>query len=299
MKEIHSIAKANASHTHAQSDITGLTSALSGKANSSHTHAQSDITNLTTTLAAKAPLASPTFTGTPKAPTPKDGTNSTQIATTAFVTSGLAKKQDYVIGAATTITSSDLTASRALVSNSNGKVAVSAVTATELGYLDGVTSNIQTQLNGKQAAISGTANAVMITDANGKPTVSSAITVTELNKLNGLTPTTTELNYMDGVTSAVQTQLNAKAGFPNYGSPTSILESDNSTYTPTANGYVLIIMTGAKDYFSGTIGGIPIILGNSESITTPQFVMIPVAKGTVINRYTGINAPDIYWLNAI
>ncbi len=40
-----------------------------------------------------------------------------------------------------------LTGSRALVSNSSGKVSVSAVTATELGYLDGVTANIQSQIN--------------------------------------------------------------------------------------------------------------------------------------------------------
>ena len=54
-----------------------------------------------------------------------------------------------ITGGATTITGSNLTASRALVSNASGKVAVSAVTSTELGYLDGVTSAIQTQLNGK------------------------------------------------------------------------------------------------------------------------------------------------------
>lgn len=41
--------------------------------------------NVQTQLNAKAPLASPTFTGTPKAPTATAGTNSTQIATTAFV----------------------------------------------------------------------------------------------------------------------------------------------------------------------------------------------------------------------
>lgn len=58
-------------------------------------------------------------------------------------------KQATVTGGASTITSSNLTASRALVSNGSGKVAVSAVTSTELGYLDGVTSNIQTQINGK------------------------------------------------------------------------------------------------------------------------------------------------------
>jgi hypothetical protein len=58
-------------------------------------------------------------------------------------------KQATVTGGASTITSSNLTANRALVSNGSGKVAVSAVTSTELGYLDGVTSNIQTQINAK------------------------------------------------------------------------------------------------------------------------------------------------------
>lgn len=40
-----------------------------------------------------------------------------------------------------------LIANRALVSDTSGNIAVSAVTSTELGYLDGVTSNIQTQFN--------------------------------------------------------------------------------------------------------------------------------------------------------
>ena len=41
-------------------------------------------------LAAKANIASPTFTGTPSAPTAAVGTNTTQIATTAFVLSAIA-----------------------------------------------------------------------------------------------------------------------------------------------------------------------------------------------------------------
>lgn len=52
-------------------------------------------------------------------------------------------------GAVSTIKDSNLTANRALISNASGKVDVSAVTSTELGYLDGVTSNIQTQLDTK------------------------------------------------------------------------------------------------------------------------------------------------------
>ena len=43
-----------------------------------------------TQLAAKANIASPTFTGTASAPTATSGTNTTQLATTEFVTSAVA-----------------------------------------------------------------------------------------------------------------------------------------------------------------------------------------------------------------
>ena len=69
------------------------------------------------------------------------------------VQTALTSKQDTVIGGASTITEDNLTASRALVSNSSGKVAVSTITSTELGYLDGVTSNVQTQLNKKLESV--------------------------------------------------------------------------------------------------------------------------------------------------
>jgi len=79
------------------------------------------------------------------------GLSNTELSRVNGVTSSiqtqLDNKQNTVNGAASTVTSSDLTASRALISNSSGKVAVSAVTSTELGYLDGVTSSIQTQIN--------------------------------------------------------------------------------------------------------------------------------------------------------
>jgi hypothetical protein len=51
------------------------------------------------------------------------------------------------------------------VSNSSGKVTVSDVTSTELGYLDGVTSNVQIQLNGKQPKI--TVNGIIQGDGAG------------------------------------------------------------------------------------------------------------------------------------
>jgi hypothetical protein len=51
---------------------------------------------------------------------------------------------------------SSLTVSRALVSSGTGVVTAATTTATELGYVSGVTSAIQTQLNGKPSSPTGT-----------------------------------------------------------------------------------------------------------------------------------------------
>lgn len=48
---------AASSHTHAQSDVTGLSTALSGKANSVHAHDPTDVTGLTSLLDGKANAA--------------------------------------------------------------------------------------------------------------------------------------------------------------------------------------------------------------------------------------------------
>ena len=75
---------------------------------------------------------------------------------TSAIQTQLNSKQATITGAATTIDTENLTVSRALVSDGSGKVAVSAVTSTEIGYLDGVTSAIQTQLNAKAPLASPT-----------------------------------------------------------------------------------------------------------------------------------------------
>ena len=68
---------------------------LAGKADGAATTAalatKADAAALTAALASKAPLASPGLTGSPTAPTPAIGDNSTKIATTAFV-----KAQNYL-----------------------------------------------------------------------------------------------------------------------------------------------------------------------------------------------------------
>ena len=65
------------------------------------------------------------------------------------VKTALSSKQDTIVGAASTIVEDNLAAGKVLVSDASGKVGVSDVTSTELSYLDGVMSDIQTQLNKK------------------------------------------------------------------------------------------------------------------------------------------------------
>lgn len=129
------------------------------------------------------------------------------------VQTALTSKQDTVVGGASTITADNLTANRALVSNSSGKVAVSSVTSTELGYLDGVTSNVQTQLNKKLEK-------APVTSVNNK-TGAVQLNATDVGALPGTTIIPTKTSQLDNdsgfitigdVPDAPVTSVNGKTG---------------------------------------------------------------------------------------
>ena len=84
-------------------------------------------------------------------------------------------------GAISTVTTANLTASRALISNASGKIDFSSVTSTELGYVSGVTSNIQTQLNAKQGAITVADTQVLFSDGANNPSGDAGLTYNKTN----------------------------------------------------------------------------------------------------------------------
>ncbi len=119
-----------------------------------------------------APLANPALTGVPTAPTAAANTNTTQIATTAYVQTEIA---DLIASAPGALDTLDELAA-ALGDDSNyaatittalglkaplagptftgtvvlpSTTSIGDVSATEIGYIDGVTSSVQTQINTK------------------------------------------------------------------------------------------------------------------------------------------------------
>ena len=135
-------------------------------------------------------------------------------------------------GAVSTVYKDDLTASRAIVSDGSGKIAVSDVTSTELGYLDGVSSSVQTQLTAgvtettalEARRVANIAGAVS-TITTGNLTASRALVSDASGKVAALASvTSTELGYLDA-TSSIQTQLDSK------GDTTDFQSNDFITYT--------------------------------------------------------------------
>lgn len=97
-----------------------------------------------------------------------DGTTGSKYITNSSLNIELENKQDKITGGATTIVTNDLTVNRALVSNANGKVAVSSTTSTELGYLSGARSNLQTQID-TITTEGGQPNVIEVVQENGIP----------------------------------------------------------------------------------------------------------------------------------
>ena len=81
----------------------GITGKPTSFTPASHSHPISQVTGLQTALDAKAPLASPALSGAPTAPTAAVGTNTTQLATTAFVAAAIGALIDAAPGAMDTL----------------------------------------------------------------------------------------------------------------------------------------------------------------------------------------------------
>jgi len=214
---------------------------------------------------------------------------------TSAIQTQIDSKQATITGGATSIISSDLTASRALTSNASGKVAVSTVTSTELGYVSGVTSAIQTQLDSKQPTITGSATTI---DTESL-TASRAVISNSSQKIAVSATTDTELGYLSGVTSAVQTQLDAKLV---KASNLSDLTSASTARTNLGLGTIATQNANNVSISGGTVTGLGDPSSSSEAATKNYVdnlvaglrtrAVARVASTTNVNISTGLENGD-------
>lgn len=146
---------------------------------------------------------------------------------------------ETLTGAVTSIIHDNLTKNRAVISNEDGKVAVSDVTSTELGYLSGAKSNIQEQLDNKANAYEYATNCI-----------------TEIPQDINLTLSDGTLTLKAGSKVYVP---NGSGVFDAYTVPSDLTNTPSAFSTSTNRMYVLSpnkllnpIDTGAEYVYSGT-----------------------------------------------
>lgn len=169
------------------------------------------------------------------------------------------------------------------------------VSATEVGYLDGVTSGIQSQIDAKAPSAG--------------PTFTGTVTLPSDTSIGNVSAT--EIGYLDGVTSALQTQLDAKLASSTASS--TYLSIANAANTYIANSIVdtkgdLIVASAADTVgrlAAGTDG--QFLKANSSTASGLQWADIPTINnlddvgdvtitGNATNQYLQYNGSA--WVNA-
>ena len=147
------------------------------------------------------------------------------------------------------------------------------ITPTELSYISGTTSNIQTQLNNKLNTTGGT--------------ISGNLTLTGNLIANSITITPTELSYISGTTSSLQNQLNNKlntTGGTISGNLTLTgnLIANSITITPTELSYLSGVSSNIQTQLNNRV--LSSALGYTKSGTTLTY-----DANTILNLTSGTN----------
>jgi len=211
-----------------------------------------------------------------------------------------------------------LTASRILASNGSGIVSIldtaTYPSLTELSYVKGVASAIQTQLNNRlSVTLSSPTNGDVITyngaawvnspSGTGVPTGGTTAqilrkasntpydtewhtllaadltdvssTAAELNKLSGVTTTATQFNFLNTLSADVQAQLAAKVG-------TSLTQ--NYMFVGDASNVVSTLAPGTNGYVLTSVSGVPTWVSPGVGGTVTS---VAASGGTTGMSFTG------------
>ena len=191
-----------------------------------------------------------------------------------------------------------ITASRAVASDANGQLVASATTATEQGYVSGVTSSIQTQLNGKEPTVTKG----NLTDAGTDGITVTGGTGAVIGSGTSLAQHVADATHNGYLSSTDWSSFNSAASggvtsFGAFGSTPSAngasVSGNVATLQPADATHPGGVTTGSQTFagtktFSSTISGS--ITGNAATVTTDANLTGPitsVGNATSIASQTG------------
>jgi len=144
-------------------------------------------------------------------------------------------------------------------------ITVGNVSNTELGYLDGVTSAIQTQINTKAPSAA--------------PTFTGTVVLPSTTSIGNVS--SSQISYLDGVVSNIQTQIDTKLASSTAASTYApLIQTPDATKVFTTNNYTLI--AGDRDKILLLSNG-----GTAGTVTIPSGVFATGSVLTIVQMGTG------------
>jgi hypothetical protein len=266
-----------------------------------HSHAQSDITGLSSALATKASLDSPDFINIPTAPTATAGTNTTQIATTAFVRTEISALINSApdtldtLGEIATQLANDESVVTALTTTVAGKLSKSSnlsdlidisIARTNLGLGTIATHDIGDFATASDLA----AHEADITNPHGTTAAQvGAYTTTEVDTALGLKVDTTTYNtFRNGISTlgTIASQNSNSVSITGGSGAFTTLTLGGTTVSIVGHTHTLSNITDAGTMASQNASNVT-ITGGTVTVTTVKADTLRNTDGTFIVNATG------------
>ena len=213
------------------------------------------------------------------------------VASNPVSTDGIAQADDHMRLIKSTVKATFPNITGAVTANHTEINVLDGITAptAELSHLSGVTSNIQTQLNAKQATITGAAS----TGVSGNFSTNRAMITDGIGKMSTSAVTAAELSHLSGVTSNIQSQVSSlSTSVSNVSTyPMDVRVLTSGSYTVPAGAKAILIKAsgagGGGSYHiyptSGGSGG----TGGTTTVTNSTLGISVVATGGGAGHYSG------------
>jgi hypothetical protein len=231
-------------------------------------------------ISGAAPLASPSFSGSPTAPTPATADNSTRLATTEFV-----KAQGYITTATAGVNSVSGTAPIVSSGGSTPVLSILAATtsapgsmsATDKSKLDGIAAGAQVNVP-TNLGITGTGDARSITSSTG-----TNVTIPVATSSTAGLMATADKSKLDGIAAGAQVNVATNLGYSAATASGTVTSSTGSNATlPAATTSLAGLLTSAD---KAKLDGIA--AGAQVNVATNLGVSGGTTAGPTITSSTG------------